>query len=79
MTPLILSHRAAGAPFSCAVQGNLDPAALLGDEAEIRRAVARMPEAGRGGGQVANLGHGILPMTPVDNARAFVDAVRQVP
>jgi uroporphyrinogen decarboxylase len=59
------------------LQGNLDPAALLGDEASIRRAVARMIEAGRGGGHVANLGHGILPMTPVENARAFVDAVRQ--
>lgn len=58
------------------LQGNLDPAALLGSPAEVRRETRRVMEVGRGGGHIVNLGHGILPMTPVENARAFVDAVR---
>ncbi|HTQ81126.1 MAG TPA: uroporphyrinogen decarboxylase [Thermoanaerobaculia bacterium] len=72
------------------LQGNLDPAALLGPVAEIERRVARLiaqgarpgvaGTAGRTGlsGHIANLGHGILPTTPVDHARAFVDAVQRL-
>jgi uroporphyrinogen decarboxylase len=58
------------------LQGNLDPAALLAPIPEIERRAAALVEAGRGGGHVVNLGHGILPMTPVENAKAFVDAVK---
>jgi uroporphyrinogen decarboxylase len=61
-----------------AVQGNLDPAVLLGPPelieqraASVLRAAAAAP-----GGHVFNLGHGILPATPPDNARRLVDAVR---
>src|SRR5207249_3449066 len=59
-----------------AVQGNLDPAALLAPPAEIRRRVERIlaRAAGRPG-HVFNLGHGVLPDTPVDHVRAMVDAV----
>jgi uroporphyrinogen decarboxylase len=60
------------------LQGNLDPAALLAPRAEIDRRVAALLVSGSGGGHIVNLGHGILPMTPVDNARAFVTAVQQL-
>jgi uroporphyrinogen decarboxylase len=59
-----------------AVQGNLDPCALLGTIENIRESVEEMLLKGGGLGHIANLGHGILPMTPVENAQAFVDAVK---
>jgi uroporphyrinogen decarboxylase len=74
-----------------AVQGNLDPAVLLGPVAEIRSRAeevlrgARCFEDRRPGqrpgparGHVFNLGHGILPQTPPEHARALVDAVREL-
>ena len=61
------------------LQGNLDPAALLAPIPEIERRTAALVEQGRGGGHIVNLGHGILPMVPVENARAFVDAVKGTP
>jgi uroporphyrinogen decarboxylase len=74
-----------------ALQGNLDPAVLLGPPALIRERTAailreaRLGEAGAGEGErpgsspghVFNLGHGILPVTPADHARVLVDAVRE--
>jgi uroporphyrinogen decarboxylase len=64
--------------YDTAVQGNLDPAVLFADPAEIRRAAADVlaRAAGRPG-HVFNLGHGILPRTPPDNVRVLVDAVRE--
>lgn len=59
------------------LQGNLDPTALLGPVAEIERQVERLLLQGSSGGHIVNLGHGILPMTPVENARAFVAAVQR--
>jgi uroporphyrinogen decarboxylase len=59
------------------LQGNLDPGALLGPIPEIERQVDTLLAQGRGGGHLVNLGHGILPMTPVENARAFVRAVQE--
>jgi uroporphyrinogen decarboxylase len=62
-----------------AVQGNLDPVALLGPIAEIRaRAAAILGRAAGRPGHVFNLGHGILPETPVDHVRALVDAVHEL-
>ena len=59
-----------------AIQGNLDPAALLGPRAEIERRVKEiLRRAGRRAGHVFNLGHGILPGTPVENVKAVVDMV----
>ncbi|HXO21743.1 MAG TPA: uroporphyrinogen decarboxylase [Thermoanaerobaculia bacterium] len=63
------------------LQGNLDPAALLAPIPEIERRAAALIAEGRtaqGGGHIANLGHGILPTTPVDHARAFVDSVKRL-
>jgi uroporphyrinogen decarboxylase len=62
-----------------AVQGNLDPSALLAPIPEIRaRAAAILGQAGGRPGHVFNLGHGVLPETPVDHARALVDAVHEL-
>jgi uroporphyrinogen decarboxylase len=60
-----------------AVQGNLDPAVLFAEPAEIRRAAAAvLARAGGRPGHVFNLGHGILPRTPLDHVRFLVDTVR---
>jgi uroporphyrinogen decarboxylase len=61
-----------------AVQGNVDPCMLLGPADGIGRAVRRAIEKTGGAGHILNLGHGILPGTPVENARAFVAAAREV-
>lgn len=73
--PLGEVRRATGAAV---LQGNLDPAALLGPRAEIERRTAALLAEGSGGGHIVNLGHGILPTTPVDNARAFVEAAQRL-
>ncbi len=62
-----------------AVQGNLDPIALFADVSEIRRrAQAILDKAGGRPGHIFNLGHGILPQTPVDHVIALVDAVHEL-
>jgi uroporphyrinogen decarboxylase len=61
-----------------AVQGNLDPTVLLGPRDNVaRRARAIVEKGRRARGHVFNLGHGILPPTPVDNAIALVEAVHE--
>lgn len=56
------------------LQGNVDPAVLLGPEEGVRKAACEAVEKTGGLGHILNLGHGILPSTPVENARAFVEA-----
>jgi len=61
------------------VQGNLDPIALFADISEVRaRTRAILDQAGNRPGHIFNLGHGILPETPVDHAIALVDAVHEM-
>jgi uroporphyrinogen decarboxylase len=60
------------------VQGNLDPAVLLSTPAEVRRAVAEMAAPVARTGYVVNLGHGIGPDTPIENAQAFIEAAQAV-
>jgi uroporphyrinogen decarboxylase len=62
-----------------ALQGNLDPCVLLGPEHAVRRATAEAVEKTGGIGHILNLGHGILQQTPVENARAFVNAGQNAP
>ncbi len=65
--------------YDVAVQGNLDPIALFADVPEIRkRASAILDQAEGRAGHIFNLGHGILPETPVDHAIALVDAVHEM-
>ncbi|MBI4418826.1 MAG: uroporphyrinogen decarboxylase [Ignavibacteriales bacterium] len=61
-----------------ALQGNLDPAILYSSPDVIRSHVIRILEKfGPAPGHVFNLGHGILPDTPVEHAKAFVQAVKE--
>jgi uroporphyrinogen decarboxylase len=62
-----------------ALQGNVDPNILLSDEATIREAAREAVDKTGGIGHILNLGHGILPTTPVQNARAFVEAGQSAP
>jgi uroporphyrinogen decarboxylase len=61
-----------------AIQGNLDPVSLFASEAEVlRRAKAVLQRANGRPGHIFNLGHGILPETPVENVQALVKFVRE--
>jgi len=62
-----------------AFQGNVDPCLLLGPEVGVRRAAREAVESTGGIGHILNLGHGILQQTPVENARAFVQAGQAAP
>ena len=59
------------------LQGNFDPAKLLLPIPEIKKAVKEMIDEFGVKSYIANLGHGITPNIPVDNAKAFVDAVKE--
>jgi uroporphyrinogen decarboxylase len=71
-TDLAEARRALG--DGIALQGNVDPSILLGDVNVVRRAAREAVEKTGGFGHILNLGHGILPSTPVANANAFVEA-----
>jgi uroporphyrinogen decarboxylase len=61
-----------------ALQGNLDPAILYAPPEIIRREVKSiLAKFGKGSGHVFNLGHGVLPDTPVEGVKAFVSAVKE--
>lgn len=61
-----------------AVQGNLDPVTLFAPWPEVqRRADDILRRVGNRPGHIFNLGHGILPHTPVDNVRRLVDYVHE--
>jgi uroporphyrinogen decarboxylase len=61
-----------------ALQGNLDPGILLGPAERVARRTRDMVAETGGRAHVVNLGHGVLPQTPIDSAQAFFDAARQV-
>jgi uroporphyrinogen decarboxylase len=61
-----------------ALQGNLDPTVLLSTPEVVHRQVKKILGKMKGSaGHIFNLGHGVLPDTPVDNVRALVTAVRE--
>ena len=55
-----------------ALQGNLDPCVLLGPEDRIFAKTKEILDQAGPAGHILNLGHGILPPTPVENARSFI-------
>ena len=59
------------------LQGNFDPARLLSPPSEIKKMVTQMINDFGKDKYIVNLGHGILPNIPLDNAKAFIDAVKE--
>jgi uroporphyrinogen decarboxylase len=77
-TPLADAWRRIG--YDRAIQGNLDPLLLCGPrEVAERRARSVLAAAGGRPGHIFNLGHGIVPETPVENVKAMVDLVHSIP
>ncbi|HLU49704.1 MAG TPA: uroporphyrinogen decarboxylase, partial [Planctomycetota bacterium] len=75
-TPLVAARRAFGSRI--ALQGNLDPTVLFAPPDEVARRTKDMLESMRNDpSYIVNLGHGILPETPVASVRAFIDTVRE--
>ncbi len=61
-----------------AIQGNLDPVALFAPLPELKTKVTDLlKRTGTRAGHIVNLGHGILPETPVENVKAVVQMVRE--
>lgn len=62
-----------------AIQGNLDPVSLFTNPKFLREQTARiLAEVGDRPGHIFNLGHGILPGTPLENVRALIDSVHEL-
>lgn len=59
------------------LQGNFDPSRLLSPPSEIKRMVHQMINEFGKDNYIVNLGHGILPNIPVENAAAFIEAVKE--
>ena len=62
-----------------ALQGNLDPGALLSTPEEVSRRTRSLIGETGGRGHIVNLGHGVLPETPIACVEAFFEAVRGSP
>jgi uroporphyrinogen decarboxylase len=61
-----------------AVQGNLDPVALFLPKEELEQRIKTILDDAEGAkGHIFNLGHGILPQTPPDQARIAVEAIHR--
>jgi uroporphyrinogen decarboxylase len=74
--PLDEGWRTVGHNF--AVQGNLDPVTLFASWSEVKqRAEHILRLADKRPGHIFNLGHGILPLTPVDNVKMLADFVHE--
>ncbi len=75
---LVDAWDALGGPNATAVQGNLDPALLLGSEAVLHRRIDALLARTRGRpGHIANLGHGIIKETPPEMARDMVRRIHE--
>jgi uroporphyrinogen decarboxylase len=66
----------ANLPEGLTVQGNLDPLALIAGGDELTRAAERILSAFEGRPHIFNLGHGILPDTPIDHVSALLSQLR---
>ena len=75
--PLDVGWRAVGA--GCAVQGNLDPISLFAPEDVLKERVREVLDTAAGQpGHIFNLGHGIVPGTPVENVIRVVEWVKEL-
>ena len=59
------------------LQGNMDPSRLLSPPSQIKKIVTEMIRSFGKDKYIVNLGHGILPNIPLENAKAFIDAVKE--
>jgi uroporphyrinogen decarboxylase len=75
-TSMDLARAAAIVPRDVALQGNLDPMALVAGGEALTRETDAILRTMRGRPFVFNLGHGIVPQTPPDHVAALVDRVR---
>ena len=76
-TPITEGWKAVG--HGCGIQGNLDPIALFAPEEVLRKRVAEvLQQAGGRPGHIFNLGHGIVPGTPVENVIRVVEWVKEL-
>ena len=74
--PLDVAWERVGSSPARAIQGNLDPVALLAPRPELERQVREvLAHAGGRPGHIFNLGHGVLPETPVEALQAVVEWV----
>jgi uroporphyrinogen decarboxylase len=71
------AQASASVPEQVAVQGNLDPIALIAGGAPMRKQVELILGAMRGRPHIFNLGHGILPQTPPDHVAELVSTIRE--
>jgi uroporphyrinogen decarboxylase len=72
-----LSSLRAHVPSHIAVQGNLDPEIFRGEKSHLEAAVQKLLGSMEGkNGFIFNLGHGVLPDTPVENALAAIKLVQ---
>ena len=62
--------------LGCAIQGNLDPIALIAGGAALDRAVGDILDAAAGKPHIFNLGHGILPETPIAHVEQLLKRIR---
>ncbi|WP_457597379.1 uroporphyrinogen decarboxylase [Hydrogenimonas sp.] len=74
-TPMALAREKLGDRY--VLQGNMEPCRLYSKEA-TRECVEALHEIMQGEGHIFNLGHGILPDVPVENAKYFVDLVHEI-
>ena len=60
------------------MQGNLDPVLLFAEWKQVKAGARRiLDQAGGRPGHIFNLGHGILPETPVENVKALAEYVQE--
>ncbi len=70
------AHAAAAVPPGVAVQGNLDPLALVAGGAALTTAARSVLDSWRGRPAIFNLGHGIVPETPPEHVAQLMELVR---
>ncbi len=65
--------------YDVGIQGNLDPVVLFAPPEKIRETIGTILAAAENrSGHIFNLGHGVLPETPIDHVRVMVDAVHEM-
>ena len=63
-------------PATLGVQGNLDPLRLVAGGEQMKARVSQIVEAFSDRPHVFNLGHGIVPQTPIENVAALVEMIK---